>query len=186
MMRITSLLAWVVLGLLAPRLLAQNTPLRPGDKIDIRLGGVPAEEIATVSASYTVDGEGFINMPHIGRIRAAGLLPHQLAQAIEARYKSEQIYTRPTITINQEIGERFVNVDGEVRNRMRVPYTPDMTVLSAISAAGGLSEFADQRRVQLSRRGQTRILDLRKLRSDPSLDPRVEPGDYILVPRSFW
>ena len=165
---------------------AQGTALRSGDKIDLRLGGVPAEEIMTVSAVYTIDSEGFINLPHIGKVRAAGLLQHQLQQSIEERFRSEQIYTRPTITINQELGDRFVTVDGEVRNRMRVPYTPDLTVMSAIGAAGGLSEFADQRNVTLSRNNQVQKLDLRQLRRDPSLDIKVEPGDYISVPRSFW
>lgn len=173
-------LAWPMLAL------AQNTALRPGDKLDIRLGGVPAEEIATVSSIYTIDAQGFINLPHIGKVKASGLLQHQLQESIEGRYRSEQIYTRPTITINQELGDRFVNVDGEVRNRMRVPYTPDMTVLSAINAAGGLSEFADPRRVTLSRGSSSETIDLRQLRRDPSLDRRVEPGDNIFVPRSFW
>lgn len=166
--------------------LAQSTALRAGDKVDIRLGGVPAEEIMTVSAVYTIDAQGFINLPHIGKVKAAGLLQHQLQENIEAKFRSDQIYTRPTITINQELGDRFVNVDGEVRNRMRVPYTPDMTILSAINAAGGLSEFADSRRVTLNRGNQTQTLDLRQLRRDPSLDLKVEPGDYIHVPRSFW
>jgi protein involved in polysaccharide export with SLBB domain len=164
----------------------QASTLRAGDKVEIRLGGVPTEEIMAVSAVYTIDAEGFINLPHIGKIKAAGLQQHQLQQNIENRYRSEEIYTRPTITINQQMGERFVNVDGEVRVRTRVPYTPDMTLLSAINAAGGVNEFADQKRVQLSRDGNSEVYDLRRLRRDPNLDVKVQPGDNIFVPRSFW
>lgn len=167
-------------------LLAQSAALRPGDKVDIRLGGVPSEEIMAVTAIYTIDAEGFINLPHIGKVRAAGLQQHELQGTIENRYKSDGIYTRPTITINQQTGERFVNVDGEVRSRQRVPYTADMTLLSAINAAGGVSEFADQRRVQLSRGGESQTIDIRRIRRDPSLDIKVQPGDSIFVPRSFW
>jgi protein involved in polysaccharide export with SLBB domain len=166
--------------------LAQAAALRAGDKVDIRLGGVPSEEIMAVTAIYTIDAEGYINLPHIGKVRAAGMQQHELQSTIENRYKSEGIYTRPTITINQQTGERFVNVDGEVRSRQRVPYTPDMTLMSAINAAGGMSEFADQKRVQLSRGGQSQTIDIRSVRRDPSQDIKVQPGDSIFVPRSFW
>jgi protein involved in polysaccharide export with SLBB domain len=165
---------------------SQAAALRPGDKVDIRLGGVPSEEIMAVTAIYTIDAEGFINLPHIGKVRAAGLQQHELQATIENRYKSDGIYTRPTITINQQTGDRFVNVDGEVRSRQRVPFTPDMTLMSAINAAGGTSEFADQKRVQLSRGGESQIIDIRRVRRDPNLDIKVQPGDHIFVPRSFW
>jgi polysaccharide export outer membrane protein len=175
----------IILAVFLPTTAPAST-LRPGDKVEIRLGGVPQEEIMAVSAVYTIDAEGFINLPHIGKLKAAGLMQHELQQNIENRYRTEEIYTRPTITINQQLGDRFVNVDGEVRMRTRVPYTPDMTLLSAINAAGGVNEFADQRRVQLSRDGHSEVYDLRRLRRDPSLDVPVQPGDNIFVPRSFW
>lgn len=179
------LISFSILLIAATVAIAQSARFRPGDKIELRIGGVPPEEIQAVSAVYTIDPEGFINLPHIGKVKAAGLVLHELQSAIENRYRSEQIYTRPTIIINQQLGERFVNVDGEVKQPQRVPYTEDMTLLAAINAAGGLSEFSD-RRVQLSRGGQKQIYDIREIRKDPSKDPKVQPGDVIYVPRSFW
>lgn len=165
---------------------AQTASLRAGDQVEVRLGGVPSEEIAAVSAMYRIDPEGFINLPHIGKVRAAGLQQHELQTRIESEFKAQEIYTRPTITINQQIGDRFVNVDGEVRSRMRVAYTSDMTLISAINAAGGANEFADLKRVTLTREGETQTIDLRRARRDPSIDIPVQPGDKIFVPRSFW
>ncbi len=182
--RLLSLCAAVIFSL--PSTMAQTAELRPGDKIELRIGGVPIEDINAVSSTYTVDAEGFINLPHIGRVRASGLQQHQLQLAIESAYKSAQIYTRPTITINHQVGDRFVNVDGEVRARQRVPYTSDMTFLSAINAAGGMNEFADGSRVQHSRGGKTTTIDVRKIRKNASLDFKVLPGDNIYVPRSFF
>ncbi|MEO8206924.1 MAG: polysaccharide biosynthesis/export family protein, partial [Chthoniobacterales bacterium] len=83
----------------APNLSAQDIKLRGGDQVEIRIGGVPSEEISQVSGSYTIDGEGYVNMPHIGRIKAGGLSQSQLQQAIEGGYKSQQIYTNPSITV---------------------------------------------------------------------------------------
>jgi len=81
---------------------------------------------------------------------------------------------------------RFVNVGGAVRAPARVPFTEDMTLLAAISAAGGFNDFADQKRVRLLRGSEAKIYDVRQVRKDPGLDPKLQPGDKIEVPQSFF
>jgi protein involved in polysaccharide export with SLBB domain len=165
---------------------AQDAVLRPGDTIEIKLGGVPSEEILAVSGPYTIDGEGFLNLPHIGRVRAAASSQSQLQAAIENAYRSQQIYTNPSITLSIPMEARFVNTGGEVKAPQRVPFTPDITVLSAISASGGFTEFADQTKVRLLRDGRVTIVNVKDVRRDPSKDIRLKPGDKIEVPQSFW
>ena len=81
---------------------------------------------------------------------------------------------------------RFVNVGGAVRTPMRVPFTEDMTLLASINAAGGFNDFADQKRVRLLRRKEVKIYDVRQFRRDPSLDVRLQPGDRVEVPQTFF
>ena len=133
--------------------MSQEVFLRPGDPIRLRLGGVPLEEIEQVSGEYQVDGQGFLNLPQLERIRAASLAQAELQSAIETAYRSQQIYTNPTITINVPIEARFVNVGGNVKTPRRVEFTADLTVLGAINAAGGFTEFTDQAKVRLLRDG---------------------------------
>ncbi len=165
---------------------ASDAVFRNGDTIELRIGGVPAEETQLVTGAYTVDGEGFVNLPHIGKVRATGLNQAALQRAIESAYRSGDIYTNPTITITVPTTLRFVNVSGDVRQPRRVEYTSDLTVLGAISAAGGFTEYADQRKVRLLRAGQVRVIDIKAVRSNPSLDVQLLPGDQIEVPQSFW
>ncbi len=172
--------------LLAAPALAQDVAFRPGDALELRIGGVPAEETQLITGTYTVDGEGFVNLPHIGKVRAAGLTQAALQRAIEAGYKAGDIYTNPTITITVPTVARFVNVSGDVRQPRRVEYTQDLTVLGAISAAGGFTEFADQRKVRLIRQGRAQLVDVKAVRGNPSLDIQLLPGDQIEVPQSFW
>lgn len=167
-------------------LMAQDVVLREGDQVEVRLGGVPAEEVSLVSGSFTVDGQGFINLSHIGKVRAAGLTQDQLQAAIESSYKTEQIYTNPTITVSVPTAARFVDVGGDVRSPQRVAFTPDLTLLGAITAAGGFTEYADQSKVRLLRDGSVTMLSIREVRKDPSKDIRLRPGDKIEVPQSFW
>ena len=132
------------------------------------------------------DGEGFINLPHIGKVRAAGLSQAALQRGVEAAYKSGEIYTNPTITVTVPTTLRFVNVSGDVRQPRRVEFTTDLTVLGAISAAGGFTDYADQRKVRLMRAGKVQIVDVKAVRNNPALDIRLLPGDQIEVPQSFW
>lgn len=170
----------------SPTAFPSEVVFRMGDTLELRIGGVPAEETTLITGSYTVDGEGFINLAHVGKVRAAGLSQASLQRAIEAAYRSGEIYTNPTITITVPTTLRFVNVSGDVRQPRRVEYTTDLTVLGAISAAGGFTEYADQRKVRLLRGGQARIIDIKAVRSNPSIDVQLLPGDQIEVPQSFW
>jgi protein involved in polysaccharide export with SLBB domain len=164
---------------------AQAT-LRVGDPFDLKISGVPADEQAQVNNTYTVDAAGTINLPYINKVRAEGLTPAQLAAAIEGSYRAARIYTNPTITIVVGATARFVNVGGAVRNPTRVPFTEDMTLLTAINAAGGFNDFANQRKVRVLRGNQVKEYDVRQSRADPSRDIRLQPGDRVEVPQSMF
>lgn len=182
----TCLLAAVLVFWPLAGLLASDAAFRSGDTIELRIGGVPAEETQLVTGAYTVDGEGFINLPHVGKVRAAGLTQASLQRAVESAYRGGEIYTNPTITVTVPTTLRFVNVSGDVRQPRRVEYTSDLTVLGAISAAGGFTDYADQRKVRLMRGGRAQIVDIKAVRSNPALDIILLPGDQIEVPQSFW
>lgn len=180
------LLTALLIGQITAYAADQTVRMRSGDNIEIRIGGVPFEEISQVTGAYTIDTSGFVNMPHIGRIKAAGLTQDELQLAVEKSYRDNEIYTRPTITVNVPMQTRLVNVGGEVRMPQRISYTPDLTILGAISAAGGFTEFANQRRVRLLRGNTVTEVDIRRVRRDPSQDIVLQPGDSIEVSRSFF
>jgi len=177
---------FLVLFLSAAGLLASDAAFRTGDTIELRIGGVPGEETQLVTGAYTVDGEGFVNLPHVGKVRAAGLGQAALQRAIEAAFRTGEIYTNPSVTVTVASALRFVNVSGDVRAPRRVEYTSDLTLLGAISAAGGFTEYADQRKVRLIRSGGVQIVDIKAVRKNPALDVVLLPGDQIEVPQSFW
>ena len=165
---------------------AQDAALRSGDTIEIRVGGVPASEVTQITGSYVIDNQGFVNLAYINKVSIGGKTAGQGADIIESAYKNAQIFTNPTITISTQGGGRFVNVGGEVKSPSRVAFTPDLTLMSAINAAGGMSEFADRRKVRLIRGKEVMVVDTKKILSDPSLDIPVKPGDQIFVEQSFF
>ncbi|HST29504.1 MAG TPA: polysaccharide biosynthesis/export family protein [Chthoniobacterales bacterium] len=180
-----SLAIFVLFFALAGGAYAQAT-LRIGDPVELKIGGVPPEDQNQVNNTYSVDADGAINLPYIGKVHAEGMTPSQLSRSIEENYRSNKIYTNPNVTILMQPSARFVNVGGSVRVPSRVPFTEDMTLLTAINASGGFNDFADQRHVRLLRGSEVTIYDVRKFRKDPSQDVRLRPGDKIEVPQSFF
>ena len=160
--------------------------LRVGDPIELKIGGVPNEEQQQVNNIYTVDANGSVSLPYINKVKAEGLTPAQLARSIEEAYRANKIYTNPNITILMQPTSRFVNVGGAVRAPMRVPFTEDLTLLASINAAGGFNDFADQKRVRLLRRNDVKVYDVRQFRRDPSRDVKLQPGDRVEVPQTFF
>ena len=110
-----------------------DAPLRPGDQIEMKIGGVPSTEITAVSGIYTVDGDGSVNLPHVGRVNIAGQTPGAAQSTIENAYKSRDIYTTPNVAITMQAQSRFINVGGHVKTPQRVPFTPDLTILSRLT-----------------------------------------------------
>ncbi len=175
-----------LLFLASAAIVSGQATLRVGDPVDLKIGGVPNDEQVQINNTYTVDANGTVNLPYINKIRAEGLTPAQLSGSIETAYRSGRIYTNPTITITMQLTARLVNVGGSVRNPTRIPFTEDLTLLTAINAAGGFNDFADQKRVRLLRGNEVKLYDVRQFRRDPSLDVKLQPGDRIEVPQSFF
>ena len=166
-------------------LTAKEVALHSGDMLSVRLAGVPAEEISQVSGAYTIDGSGDINIPYIGKIHAAGLKQAEVQNSIETSFKAKGIYSSPIVTVSVQF-DRFVDVEGDVRGPQRVKSTSDLTMLGAITACGGFTDYADQTKVTITRNGSRTFVNVKKVRQNIDPDPAVEPGDKISVPRSFW
>jgi protein involved in polysaccharide export with SLBB domain len=158
--------------------------IQSGQAINITIANVPAEDKATINNTYPVSQNGMINMPHIGQVRAAGMLPEQLQSSLEARYKSAQIYRNPTIQVIASSADTLVKqvvyVGGDVGRKGPVEYVKGLTIYQALQAAGGATEFGTMRRVKLFRDGREQTYDLTQsqFRKIP-----VQPNDTIEVLR---
>lgn len=185
-MKTVLFLALVLLAFL-PAANAQST-IRPGRAIEIRIQGVPNEEMVRVNNTYPVSESGYIRMPFIGNVRAAGLSPNSLASNIESAYKSAEIYTSPTIQIiassDDTVMENVVTVGGQVAAPGPVKFQPGLTLYQAVQAARGATPFGSMYRVKLIRNGKLREYDLTKTQSKGVL---VRPNDTVEVPqKNIW
>ncbi|MCB1099243.1 MAG: SLBB domain-containing protein [Verrucomicrobiae bacterium] len=107
-----------------------------------------------------------------------------LAKKIEKLYTDSGIYTQPTVVIalDSSVPTRFVTVAGEVQTPGDVAYRHDLTLLTAVSARGGFTDFAKVKKVQLIRGTEVTTHDLKQISITPESDIRLKPGDRIVVP----
>jgi polysaccharide export outer membrane protein len=179
------LLSLLLLSLVGARLDAQTAmvTLRPGDTFEMRLGAVPLDLAPEFNTSYNVSQEGTVNIPLIGEMRVAGLTPPQLEKSIQNKLIAEKLFTHPSVNINPTPNSRFVTIGGGVRAPQRMAWSPDLTLMSAIQVAGGLGDWGSYNKIRLIRNGQQQVIDGRKFVKDPSLDPKLMPGDQVIVPQ---
>jgi polysaccharide export outer membrane protein len=159
---------------------ATASQLRPGDSLTISIIGVPDPSTNSVQ----IDDNGSISLPYVGALKAAGETPGGLTQVIRELYVSKKIYT--SVDISVSVTERYVYVGGEVEKPGRIIWTPDLTASKAVEAAGGFTLYAKEDRVGIVRNQILYQLDIKLARTNPSQDPRLEPGDSIQVSRSAF
>jgi protein involved in polysaccharide export with SLBB domain len=159
--------------------------IRVGDKITIRLSGVPDEANEGYIIEVQIPPSGEVTVPLLTQaFPAIGRTAGDLAADITQAYKTQRIYTSPNVTVVPE--ERYVNVGGDVRQPSRVIYTPDLTMLGAINACGGFTDYANRRVVRILRGQQVMQVDATKAARTPGADPPLFAGDQIYVPRTMF
>ncbi|HPA16849.1 MAG TPA: polysaccharide biosynthesis/export family protein [Verrucomicrobiae bacterium] len=156
--------------------------LRVGDYVQVQLKGVPAPEEA--SLDFSLNEQGTIAMPHLPPIRALGKSTGALEREIEEMYKAQRIFTDPKVSVL--VGGRYINVMGEVRMPQRVLYTSDLTMLKAIAAAGGFTDYANKRAVRVHRGNEVVEVHAGRALKEPSQDLPLKPGDTVEVKRSIF
>jgi polysaccharide export outer membrane protein len=131
------------------------------------------------SNQYEIDRLGYIAMPLIGEISAAGKTPGELQRHLEYRL-SQGYLVNPRVSI-EVISFRPFYILGEVNNPGSYPYQPSLDVFKAIALAGGMTPRAVKDEFIIMR-GE----GANKQKFIASEDTPVMPGDSIKVKERFF
>jgi len=153
------------------------------DTLAVEVFDVPA-----LSQTSQVDNAGFIEMPLIGQVQAAGRTPNELAaditKALRAKYMKNPIVT---VTVKDSASKK-VTVEGSVNQPGLYDIGPTTTLMQAVAMAHGPDQVADIHRVAIIRTGadgrSTSVYDLDDIRDGKAADPLVRPNDEVVVDTS--
>ena len=160
--------------------------LGPGDTLDIR---VFDEE--RFDGEYQVGEDGAIDFPMVGNLAVRGLDKDAVAHLIEEKL-ADGYLNHPHVSVQvKQRGNREVSVLGQVNKAGSLGYRDGLTIVQAISEAGGLGEFAAPKRVKLTRRtgnGDETItfeVSLSAIIEGKAEDLVLRPGDIVFVPETW-
>ena len=133
--------------------------------------------------NFSINGDGSINLPDIGKISLAGLSISEASKIIKSKVNTTFIGTEAFISLDK-IRDVNVLVTGNAKNPGIYTLTGNSNVLHALSAAGGVNEFGSYREINLIRNDEiVDTLDVYDLLIDGkyNLKKRLRSGDVIFV-----
>lgn len=149
------------------------TPYRLGAQDELR---VTVLGLDSASNTYRVSDTGVISIPMLGSVPVAGKTVDEVQQAIETGLRSRQIVLDPKVSAQVQTYRPFF-ILGEVQRPGQYAYVPGMSVVTAVSVAGGYTFRANTKRARI----------IRDSRDAPATSTAtVLPGDTITIPESWF
>ncbi len=162
---------------------AAGYQLRPGDVVAVSVWQEPGLEQLVL-----VRPDGGVSFPLAGDLRAEDLTVEELSVSIQSRLR--RFIPEPVVTVTlQEIPGNRIYVLGRVNEPGDFPIiSRDVTVMQALSMAGGLTPFAKEREIRVLRQvdGKEQVYPFdyrRAVRGEGSEQViQLQPGDVVVVP----
>jgi protein involved in polysaccharide export with SLBB domain len=145
------------------------------------------------SQHLRVNDTGELEVPYVGLVQAAGKSCKELAYTVKAALEREYYYHATVIIAVDHISEKSrgkVYVYGSVKGQgpQEIPADESYTVSKAIIRAGGFGDFADKKKIKLTRKnGETVTVNLKRVIEEGRTDEDVvvRPDDQIYVPQKL-
>jgi len=143
------------------------------------------------SQHLRVNDNGELEVPYIGLVTAEGKTCRELAYNIKSALEREYYYHATVILAVDKVSEKSrgrIYVYGAVKGQgpQDIPTDETYTVSKAIIRAGGFGDFADKRKVKITRKdGKDLVVDLKKVieQGHTEADIVLQPDDQIYVPQ---
>lgn len=155
--------------------------LGPGDTFTLEIVGekdLPHE--------YQVASDGTVDFPYVHTLKVADLEAQEVARLVRERLIAEKVLSDPSVVVQvKEYASRHVTLLGQVAKPGSFPLVPGMSLIQAISQAGGLTAVASSGHVNLTRKTakgqQTVEIDVGAITEGKAPDVPLQAGDQIYV-----
>jgi polysaccharide export outer membrane protein len=159
-----------------------NYSIAPEDVLTIDVWKEPE-----ISRTVPVRRDGKISLPLLNDLQAAGLTPTQLSLEIVEKLRATIVHPQVTVIVAQTSSLR-IYILGQVTRGGAYPLVPDMTVMQALSIAGGFTPYANVKKIQVMRKenGAEKIfaVNYKEVISGRKTEQNLhlKAGDTIVVP----
>ncbi|MGC4092082.1 MAG: polysaccharide biosynthesis/export family protein [Polyangiaceae bacterium] len=136
---------------------------------------------------YHVASDGSIDVPYVHSVQVGGLDPHEISQRVRQALKDAKVLEDPSVIVSvKEYHSQRVTLLGQVAKPGSYPFTAGLTLIQAVSLAGGLTAIADADKVTVTRKADngktyTAVLSAAPIMIGRAADVPLQAGDQIYV-----
>jgi len=135
---------------------------------------------------YQVASDGTVDFPYVHTLKVADLEAQEVARLVRERLITEKVLSDPSVVVQvKEYASRKVTLLGQIAKPGSYPLLPGMSLIQAISQAGGLTAVASGAHVNLTRKTskgqQTVEIDVEAISEGKAPDVPLQAGDQIYV-----
>lgn len=153
---------------------AEPYRLGSGDEIRVSVFGFDA-----LTNTYSISDAGTISVPLLNAVRVEGLTTAEVETLLAGQLRARDIAPKASVSVQVQKYRPFY-ILGEVQKPGEIPFAPGMTILKAVSIAGGYTFRADKKNVIVTRAGPN------AQRARATATDAVRPGDTILIPEAWF
>lgn len=159
--------------------------LGPGDVVEVRV-----YQEADLSGTFRVSPEGTIDYPLCGRVSVAGKTSSQAADVLTGCLGAKYV-RHPSVSVQiREYNSKKIFVLGQVTKPGTFPYEDHMSIVQAITLAGGFLKTAAPNSTNVTRVVEGKETKIRVPVEDIGIGREknfeLQPGDIVFVPESIF
>jgi protein involved in polysaccharide export with SLBB domain len=162
-----------------------GSTLGPGDLVEVRVF-----QEADLSGAYRLSPEGTVDYPLCGKVKLAAMTSSQAADALTSCLGNGYLRRPQVSVLIREYNSKKIFIFGEVQKPGTFPYEENMSVVQAVTLAGGFTKVASKNSTQVTRtiaglekKIRVPVEDIGNGREKNFL---LQPGDIVFVPESFF
>lgn len=165
---------------------AEGLTLGPGDVFEVRV-----YEERDLTGEFMVGHDGHIDFPLVGRLLVHGLTPNQLSTKLREELGRKYLRNPQVTVMIKEVNSKKVFVFGQVRKPGTFTYQDRMSIVEAITLAGGFTNLAWSERIKVTRSEsgadeQKFVVDVTQIRDGQQPNFQLNAGDIVFVPESLF
>lgn len=148
-----------------------------------------------MSGTYSVSDGGTINFPDIGIVDVRGKTPAQIEQDIQTRLADGYLVNPSVSVLVKEYKSKTVAILGQVRKPTSIPYAAGLSIVDAISQAGGFTPMARKNAVKVTRTERAEdgtetttayTVPVESIANGKARAFYLRPGDTVFVPERWY
>jgi protein involved in polysaccharide export with SLBB domain len=161
--------------------------LGAGDTFEVTVYDEPK-----LSGPYRVASDGTIHFPLLGTVKVEGMLPQDLAQELQKRLLAGYLRSPQVSILVKDLSSKKIIIIGQVSKPGTITYAPNMSIVEAITVAGGFTPMALKNSTTITRveqgtgRKVSTTVPVADISEGRAGNYYLRPGDIVSVPERIF